>query len=142
MNTQIRQATLWDKFTRPGYQEIRRATIDKPCLEDITACYHKGEEHSVAASRRVDRAKNEKIVLGAITDLGEASSEQVEDHLGWSHQGVSSRFSDLKRKGLIVPAGHTTTRSGARAGLWKVSGSLAKAPGLPRVETGESTSGK
>jgi predicted transcriptional regulator len=94
--------------------------MESPDEFDICQNNHKGNPESVAANRRVDKARNEKLVLNAIAALGEASSEMVELHLGWSHQSVSSRFSDLKRKGLIVKSGNAKTKSGCSCTTYKI----------------------
>ena len=60
----------------------------------------------------------QEIVYEAIKELGQASNEQIADHLGWAINRVTGRVTELKKFDLVTVAGITKNKSGASAKLW------------------------
>jgi predicted Rossmann fold nucleotide-binding protein DprA/Smf involved in DNA uptake len=95
--------------------------------DDITSNYHGGNEYSVAANPSENAKKRHRyIVFHCLKALGGAATcDQIIEHLGWGHQSVSPRWTELKKAGLIVATGERRpTRTGRTAGVYAV------APGL------------
>lgn len=89
---------------------------------DITAGYHQGDSFSRLAHQSIvgDKAKLQAEVLKHIRLLGSATSDDVENMTGLSHQTVSARMTELKALNAIVPAEHKKTRSGRSAQAWRI----------------------
>jgi len=62
--------------------------------------------------------KKQLIVYEALKELGQASNEQIADHLGWAINSVTGRVSELKRFGMVDVIGITKNKSGFTAKLW------------------------
>ena len=85
---------------------------------DVCRNYHRGNEFSEMANRRL----NKKIIVGRIMDLirnsGGLICEEIEDALGLKHQTASARISELKKQGKLIVIGKRKTRSGCLAGVY------------------------
>jgi hypothetical protein len=89
---------------------------------DITRRYHQGDifshlaHQSIIGSKAILRAK----VIGYIREQGAygATSDEVEEALGLSHQTISARITEAKADGTLVPSGmRRKTRSGRNAAV-------------------------
>jgi len=91
-------------------------------MTDICRNYHKGADTSVAAYESTPskvRAKRRLFVLNTLREMGDATSDEIEAHLDWTHQSVSPRLTELKRDGLIEDTGkRRPTRLGKTARVY------------------------
>lgn len=58
------------------------------------------------------------IVYEALKVLGQASNEDIADHLGWPINRVTGRMTELRNYGMAAVAGITRNKSGFSAKLW------------------------
>lgn len=87
-------------------------------IDDITESRHGGNQESVDANYSIEdkKAKLRSMVLAYVKAQGGATSDEVEQGLGLSHQTVSARMTELKVMGLLQPSGvKRPTRSGRKA---------------------------
>ena len=58
------------------------------------------------------------IVFEALKVLGEASNEEIADHLGWPINRVTGRMTELRNFDMVAVVGVTKNKSGFTAKLW------------------------
>lgn len=88
---------------------------------DFCARYHGGDRESLNAHASINVSALKEKVLGAVKQLGDATSDEVEAYLGMTHQTAAARMAELKHDGELVPTGERRkTRSGRFAKVWKV----------------------
>jgi hypothetical protein len=92
-------------------------------LFDVCRNNHKGNAQSLDASESVQNFKAEQRtrVLRAIRDCGGMTCDELERHLGLSHQSCSARCSELLADGSVYRDGKRKTRSGCNAAVFKVT---------------------
>jgi hypothetical protein len=89
--------------------------------KDITANFHGGNPHSVAAHRRASGCS--EVDRQRITNLLQQHNEnglicdEIEVILGMGHQTASARLADLKKDRVVRVRGRRNTRSGSSAGV-------------------------
>ncbi len=89
-----------------------------------SAPYISTSDTSRAAARSIEPSlqKLERLVILAITAAGGATSDEIEQATGLSHQCASARCSILKQRGVIRDSGlRRRTRSGRNAAVYEVS---------------------
>lgn len=91
-------------------------------MGDITLKYHQLDVFSVMAEKsiRPDKAKLLNMVVSHVVSKGPqgATSDEVEQSLGLSHQTASARLTEAKVKGLLMWSGTSRkTRSGRKAAV-------------------------
>jgi predicted ArsR family transcriptional regulator len=91
---------------------------------DPTVRYHGGNRESVEAhdSVRHSKAAQRRRVLEFIAarDRFGATSDEIEEATGISHQACSARMTELKQEQMIAAVGRRKTRSGRAAMAWKL----------------------
>lgn len=66
-------------------------------------------------------AKLDDQIIAALTHVGRATCQEIEEQLGRSHQAVSGNLRHLVERGLVRPSGHFgRTRSNRRAIEWEI----------------------
>ena len=105
---------------------VRHIDPQQTSLLDPTRNYHQGHENSVAAHDSIKPSKDAlrlRIVNYIISrGLYGATSDEVEQGLGLTHQTASARLTEAKAKGeLIVSGMKRKTRSGRKADvlIWR-----------------------
>jgi hypothetical protein len=86
---------------------------------DICRNNHNGNAQSLEASASVQSFKAEQRmrVFSAIRNCGGATCDELERHLGLSHQACSARCSELLSDGSVYRNGTRRTRSGRSAAI-------------------------
>lgn len=98
----------------------------------MTASFARGSDTSREAARSLSPdalTKLETKVFEFIRDRGPpgATCEEIELHTTLPHQTASARVNGLMNKGRIADSGQRRkTRSGRRATVWVVQGSMVK----------------
>jgi predicted transcriptional regulator len=87
---------------------------------DITDNYHGGNGYSILANESIREAKvrlrNMVVAYVAEQDEYGATSDEVEQGLGMSHQTISARLTEAKALGMVEDSGmKRKTRSGRNA---------------------------
>ena len=89
---------------------------------DITRNYHGGNHESVEANPLdTDKTRMRLRILRLIRCTGPfgATSDEVEQATGISHQSCSARFTELKARGDLTDSGmKRKTRNGRNARVW------------------------
>lgn len=107
---------LWD------YACENAVTDEFKLAYDICAKKHKNERHSVLANpRRMDKQKQIKRIVEALRRIGDATCQELEVILDLPHESCSARCADMKRLGLIELCGERLTRSGRKAGVYRLT---------------------
>ena len=104
----IKQLVLFTKRGRQAQQAI----------DDICANRHGGNEQSVEAGQRGNKAGQLAAVFAAIKSepVRGMTADECAVQLGLPSQSVSARFSELKEKGVIFKTGVTRlTRQNSKA---------------------------
>lgn len=88
-------------------------------LFDICENNHGGNPESYAARSSLNSSEIRRRVLGFIQARGPqgATSDEIEQALGLSHQTASARCSELKAEGKVCVVGSRKTRSGSKASV-------------------------
>ena len=75
--------------------------------DDITHNYHGGNQQSVAANKRTNKARDRARIYAHIHTCGMygSTSDECEVALDMGHQTCSARFTDMKCDGLLIPIG-------------------------------------
>lgn len=88
-------------------------------MGDITRNFHGGNAESAAANRSVEGAKaksREKVRQAFILAGTEGlTSDEVQERLGGTHQGVSPRVTEMKADKVLV---ETDRKRKTRSGRW------------------------
>jgi response regulator of citrate/malate metabolism len=76
--------------------------ITEPLDEDICAGRHGGNPESVAAGKETNRARDGRRILNELEGFPEGlTCDELEQHLGMSHQTCSARCAELKKNAFI-----------------------------------------
>jgi len=86
---------------------------------DICAHRSQGNAESAAAFQRTNRSRDRERILECVRAAGQhgLTVEEIADRLGMRYTTASARCSELKRDGLLRPAGRRATRTGSMAGV-------------------------
>lgn len=91
---------------------------------DITENYHGGADTSIAAFRSLPENYKTSLrqeILDKIFEFGEATCNEVQLAIQKTHQTVSPRFAELRRKGSIVDTGERrNTIYGRKARVYRL----------------------
>lgn len=89
-------------------------------LFDICARNHGGNTESITAHERTrtNKLRDRGRILDMLRKDGPMTCDEVEQHLGMSHQTASARMSEMKMSGHIKPCGKKPTRTGCTAQAW------------------------
>ncbi len=90
-------------------------------IKDITHRYHQGDIFSDLAHKTLigSKAAIRAKVISYVRDQGwsGATSDEIEQATGLSHQTVSARVTEAKADGTLIPIGKRKTRSGRNAAV-------------------------
>ena len=76
---------------------------------------------AAASSAKELRAKHHKIIIGALRESGDMTSEQISDIVSLDYWAVARRMRELCDANLIVETGQVRrNRSGRQATVWRV----------------------
>lgn len=73
---------------------------------------------SLEAFDSVDLPARQAEVLGALRELGEASDQEIAEHLGWTINRVTPRRGELEIRGLVMRRRLKRGRTGRKVSVW------------------------
>ena len=94
--------------------------MNTPDLFDICTSHHGGNIFSIAANHQTNKRRDTARIIDHLRTVPNSTCDEAEIALAMNHQTCSARFSELKRDGLITPAGRRKTRTGSSAQVWRL----------------------